>query len=603
MAKYLGVPLEISNGNKIPRNGQPNIVTNPKFLGEETVSGNYKSIDNWRIQADPVFGFLSKFSPLNEAIGGTEYPKKTNIVASIGNIGTSYIDLQAMDDTGLNPLDVFEIGKAYEVIYTIWSSSIREALMMSASGESVAINTTKGTHRYSFIAQETQLKFFRNFNESNIVSTISDISVKEIAATETPTYGSPQLIPNSDFTTSGNWNFSDGTVSISNDELTFTNSSNETFASTTTNVLQKFKRYVVKIDITSLTGDNPRIRVVAGGDAATYSPYYSATGVYTHTFTAIDNNTNGKTQVYFYSDTTGGATVNSVTLYEVPYVMGTRELVKNSSFTTDTIWEKLFGATISDGRANIIGDGSSFTSINQNGVFTQGKVYELVVDVTIVSGPGLKFQQYGYNESIGFATQTGVYTFQFEAISNSGLNIGRYAGGTPFESYVNSVSVKELEYNYLQVADGGFKDLIKEGDVVFNTSTSTEGVVKQVVDNNVLLMSNDNFSTEGEFFSVFAPNNNTRGNQILKIDDLAAFDYDLPTGVKSSFWFSGAKNANNLSLYSIGESYEYHFTSKLIEEYIQRLDSQSATSSRLDIPLNKFRDGSSVTVINDIRIS
>ena len=138
---------------------------------------------------------------------------------------------------------------------------------------------------------------------------------------------------------------------------------------------------------------------------------------------------------------------------------------------------------------------------------------------------------------------------------------------------------------------------------MFNTSTSTEGVVKQVLDNNSLLMSNDNFSTAGEFFSVFAPNNDTRGNQILKIDDLAAFDYNLPTGVKSSFWFSGAKNANNLSLYSIGESYEYHFTSKLIEEYIQRLDSQSATSSRLDIPLNKFRDGSSVTVINDIRIS
>ena len=303
MAKYLGVPLEISNGNKIPRNGQPNIVTNPKFLGEETVSGNYKSIDNWRIQADPVFGFLSKFSPLNKAIGGTQYPKNTNIVASIGNLGTTYIDLQAMDDTGLNPLDVFEIGKAYEVTYTIWSSNNRNELMMSVSGENVAINTTNGAHRYSFIAQETQLKFFRNFNQSNIIVTISDISVKEIAATETPTYGSPQLIPNSDFTSGSGWEFGAGSgASISNNQLTFTNSPNEAFASTDTAVLEKGKRYVVKIDITSLTGDNPRIRVVAGGDVSTYSPYYSATGVYTHTFTAIDTNTNGKAQVYFYSD-------------------------------------------------------------------------------------------------------------------------------------------------------------------------------------------------------------------------------------------------------------------------------------------------------------
>ena len=102
-----------------------------------------------------------------------------------------------------------------------------------------------------------------------------------------PLTAQPELIPNSDFTSSSGWNFSAGSsASISNNQLTFANSPNNAFASTSTIVLQRGKTYIVKVDIASLTGDNPRIRLTAGGDASTYSPYYTSAGVYTHTFTA-----------------------------------------------------------------------------------------------------------------------------------------------------------------------------------------------------------------------------------------------------------------------------------------------------------------------------
>lgn len=615
MAKYLGVPLEISNGNKIPRNGQPNIAKNPEFLGEETVNGNYKSIQNWRIQADPVVGFLSGFTPLNEVAENT-FPNNENIVATISNVGGNYVDLQAMDNSGAVDSNVFEIGKAYEVTYTVWSSSSDRDLMMSVSGDNVEIPTKSGTNRYSFIARQEYFKFFRNFNLSSVFVIVSNISIKEIAATETPTYNAPQLIPNSHFTSNSDWTPSNSGVSISQNHLTYSSAVNETYASTDTTVFEKFKRYVVEIDIESITGDNPRIRVVAGGDPNTYSDYYGSPGVYTHTFTAIGNSTNGRINVYLYTDSTASALVNSVTLYEEPYLIGTSEILKDNSFNLNNdswSFNSNTGWSISDGKAIRSGYGTN-SKIWQNIPVEAGKSYKFSYTRTYQSGDGQTniFTALdgvpGNQSTFGIldSTVVGEETVEgFFAVSFTGdLEFNIY-GINDFTGSISNASVTEVEYNYLQVDDANFKGLIKKGDVVFNTSTNTEGVVKEVIDDNVLLMSNDNFSAPGEFFSAFASNNDTRGNQILKIDDLVAFDYEIPngSGLKSGFWFSGAKDATKLSLYSISDSYETEFTSKVIEEYIERLDAQSATNNRLDIPLDKFRDGNSVTAINDIRIS
>ena len=127
------------------------------------------------------------------------------------------------------------------------------------------------------------------------------------------------------------------------------------------------------------------------------------------------------------------------------------EEVVNRDFSTDSDWEK-YGVTISNGKANFIGDGSSFTNINQDGVFTNGVVYKVVVDITIVTGQA-KFQQWGINESIGWVNQTGVHTFYYTASGSTGFNIGRRHDGQAFEFYVNSVSVKEV-FN----VDGEAKD-------------------------------------------------------------------------------------------------------------------------------------------------
>ena len=129
--------------------------------------------------------------------------------------------------------------------------------------------------------------------------------------------------------------------------------------------------------------------------------------------------------------------------FETSETLG-REEVVNGDFATESDWSLLNGATISDNKANIIGDGSVFTHISQTGVFENGKLYQVVVDVTITSGLGLKFQDGANNENIGFATTTGVYTFNFTGTSNADLVVGRRTSGTAFNSNVNSISVREV---------------------------------------------------------------------------------------------------------------------------------------------------------------
>lgn len=132
----------------------------------------------------------------------------------------------------------------------------------------------------------------------------------------------------------------------------------------------------------------------------------------------------------------------------VAYDSGTNlegeEVVDGDFPTGTTAWGLLNGATISDNKANIIGDGTLFTSINQTGVFENNKVYEIVADVTITSGLGLKFQDGANNENIGFAETTGVYTFNFTGTSNADLVVGRRTAGTAFDSSVNNISVREV---------------------------------------------------------------------------------------------------------------------------------------------------------------
>ncbi len=142
-----------------------------------------------------------------------------------------------------------------------------------------------------------------------------------------------------------------------------------------------------------------------------------------------------------------GTRVNPSGLIENVELLG-NELVIDGDFPTpNTEWDLFNGATISGGKANIVGDGSSAAYIIQNNVFESNKLYKCVFDVTINSGLGLKFQDnihFSRSESIGFATTSGVYTFYFNSTSYNQLVILRRTGGTAYDSSVTNVSVKEV---------------------------------------------------------------------------------------------------------------------------------------------------------------
>ena len=161
------------------------------------------------------------------------------------------------------------------------------------------------------------------------------------------------------------------------------------------------------------------------------------------------------------------------------------EEVTNGTFDTDSDWIKNGGATISGGKANIAGDGSSFVSIAQNSVFTSGKEYKITLDVTINSGLGLKFQDGASNENIGFATTSGHYVFYFTASANTTLVIGRRTGGTAFNSSVDNVSVKEVLVN------GDFD--FSRGSNLAATRVDVNGLIEKGREN--LLLQSNQFDT------------------------------------------------------------------------------------------------------------
>jgi hypothetical protein len=161
------------------------------------------------------------------------------------------------------------------------------------------------------------------------------------------------------------------------------------------------------------------------------------------------------------------------------------EEVTNGNFATDSNWAKGGGTTISGGKANIIGDGSTYASITQNSVFTTGKKYRVSVDVVINSGLGLKVQDGATNENIGFATSSGTYVFDFTAGANTSLVISRRTGGTAFNSSVDNVSVKEITNS------GDFT--FSRGSNLAATRVDVNGLIEKGREN--LLLQSNQFDT------------------------------------------------------------------------------------------------------------
>jgi hypothetical protein len=264
---------------------------------------------------------------------------------------------------------------------------------------------------------------------------------------------------------------------------------------------------------------------------------------------------------------------------------GSPELVTNGDFNDASDWTGTNWTVSGNGKA--VHATTNTDNLVQSMGLESGKKYAIQWTVVDYSSGTLGISAASGTKS-GDDTVSANGTYNTVLVSN-GAALQIYATGV---ASLSSVSVKEVQDNYLQVADGGFTKSVKEGDVIFNTSTNTEGVVKEVINNNVLLMSNDNFSTVGEFFNVFAANGDTRGNQIIRVDNYIMSEYDEnPTDPdQSSFWFAGGVNADKVVLTQLNNATNTFFVADVIEKHIEQVNAQSSTASRLDIPLDAFRD-------------
>lgn len=462
MAKYLGIPLTVSNGNRTPLTAQTEKLLNTQFEGTQTADGaNWILNPGWRIITG---GGTSEFTESGAKIEWTSPSDNTYIRA--WNVGSS------------SNLIVTEIGKAYELSYTIAESNLSQGLNLENS-PLINLNTNVGTHKVKFVANNEIFTLIRSTAAASGGSiTISSISIKEIAATKTPTYGSSEYVTNGEFADDSDWTITHG-----------------------------------------------------GWDAS------------------------GPSSGSWACD-------------------GTQ--TQSSNLAQPNVFQGLTGKKV------VI-----FFEIT---AYTAGSVRFITGDSSIT---GSAKSRVGTHETIGVITNDA-----------TGLNI---QADPDFVGSVSNVSVKEVSANYLQVADGGFTKSVKGGDVIFNTSTNTEGVVKEVIGNNVLLMSNDNFSTAGEFFNVFASNSDTRGNEIIRTDKYIISEYDEnPSNPQeSSFWFAGGVNADKVTMFQLMPATNTYFVANLIEQYIQSVNNQSATNNRLDIPLDAFRDHTNgeLLMITDITLS
>ena len=184
---------------------------------------------------------------------------------------------------------------------------------------------------------------------------------------------------------------------------------------------------IYKVKVSNVVGDIS-LRYRDGSGAGTIAGNFDEF-VYINTYNSTSPN------IYLRSNSITSVSVGDVSVVEV-----------------GQDWSFANGASIGDDVATIVGDGSVAGYILQNNVFESNKLYKCVFDVTINSGLGLKFQDglsYNpHNESIGFATTSGVHTFYFNSSTYSQLVISRRTGGTAYDSTINSISIKEVGQNW-----------------------------------------------------------------------------------------------------------------------------------------------------------
>ena len=414
--------------------------------------------------------------------------------------------------------------------------------------------------------------------------------------TVTPTYGSPEYVENGDFLGgAANWNVTAGgwaaapVSGIWSCDGTQTGNTNLAQSGVFSELLGR--KVLISFKVESYSAGNVKFLT---GDSSIVGTPKSSTGI-SDTVAIVANNLTG---LNIQADENFIGSVSIVSVKEVSYVLGDNQVV-DGTFSSLYAWEGTnVGWSASEGQAIHSGAGGD---IKQELNLVVGKTYQATATMDFIGDTSISNSSFQIrkNDNSGSwvqlfnspaltpnAKKTYILTFVAEE-TNPFL---RFFSADDVK--VSNVSLQEVQYNYLQVVGG---DLLKEskvGDVVFNSTDDNEAVVLQVLDNNTLLLSNDILSDAGDAFSIFAPNGDTRGNQILRIDNYIISEYDEASSLpnKSSFWFAAGPQADKVTLTQLNNAVNTYFVADVIERFVQRLNAQSATASRLDIPLNEFRD-------------
>ena len=135
-------------------------------------------------------------------------------------------------------------------------------------------------------------------------------------------------------------------------------------------------------------------------------------------------------------------------------------------------------------------------------------------------------------------------------------------------------------------------DGIKVGDVVVNTTTMAQSTVVNIgsVATGILELSSDIFLVASQGYSIFSPNDDTRGNVLMSIEGYIIAIND--SGELNVSFSSGSSSEQQLYT-PIGTPVIDSFLTKLYLRWLERLLVTNATSNRLDIPLNEFFNNSS----------
>ena len=423
--------------------------------------------------------------------------------------------------------------------------------------------------------------------------------------TVTPTYGSPELVGNGDFISTLAPNTVLGAAGTSNitwdsqgggsAKLIYNSVDNTSLYLDLVGVaIEKGKLYEMSISITDIVAGS-LVKIFDGLDNQIKQTI--GAGVTTFRFTA----TSTVSSIRIYRQEAGLDSelyINSVSLKEVSSVLG-KEIVSSdyipANFTTGSGWT-LNGSSASRG---VVPNSTNYLVPNITSQLVDGKSYQVgftLSNMSQANNAGISstgaFGQNGADLKFRDTDGSNLFNSVYDEDQSLSPDLRFVSGTNALTFTVSGITVKEVQYNYLQVAGGDFLKQCKVGDVVFNSTDDNEAVVLQVIDNDTLLLSNDVLSDAGDAFSIFAPNGDTRGNQILRVDNYIISEYDEASSLpdKSSFWFAAGPQADKVTLTQLNDAVNTYFVADVIERFVQRLNAQSATASRLDIPLNEFRD-------------